>query len=346
MRKVKVFLGGYINYTNAQNLNCKAIAEHLDKDKFEVYTLKVSFGDFQKYNVYTFNCYKPFSITKHIGFLWGILNCDIAYLPKHIDTPLWVLRFAKFLNRSIFTTIEGNVSDRSKENLIDLFPNEDLFKIHFSYFDKIFPITKHLSHQSNSLINIGADILPLGVYSNFFQPSIKESKLKQVVFVGGIIKRKKVDEFIKLANIFPDLSFTIIGEGEQRKELESKSPLNVKFLGKLNHKEIKYVFKESELLFLPSRSEGFPKVILEAGASGVPSIVYADYGANNWIRNRYNGFVVDDFNDVISIVNELLKNDKLLKEVSKNVIDLGSQFNWKVVIKDWEKVLIDLNNGE
>ena len=29
------------------------------------------------------------------------------YLPKHVDTPIWVLRFAKFLKRPIFTTIEG-----------------------------------------------------------------------------------------------------------------------------------------------------------------------------------------------------------------------------------------------
>ena len=34
MKKVKIFLGGYINYTNAQNLNCRALAIYLDKDKF------------------------------------------------------------------------------------------------------------------------------------------------------------------------------------------------------------------------------------------------------------------------------------------------------------------------
>ena len=39
MKKIKVFLGAYINYTNAQNLNCRSIAEHLDKERFEVYTL-------------------------------------------------------------------------------------------------------------------------------------------------------------------------------------------------------------------------------------------------------------------------------------------------------------------
>ena len=34
-KKIKVFLGGYVNCTNAQNLNCRALAKYLDKDKFE-----------------------------------------------------------------------------------------------------------------------------------------------------------------------------------------------------------------------------------------------------------------------------------------------------------------------
>ena len=44
MGKIKVFLGGYINYTNAQNINCRGVAEHLDKNNFQVYTLTTHLG--------------------------------------------------------------------------------------------------------------------------------------------------------------------------------------------------------------------------------------------------------------------------------------------------------------
>ena len=37
-KKIKVFLGGYVNCTNAQNLNCRALAKYLDKDEAEYYT--------------------------------------------------------------------------------------------------------------------------------------------------------------------------------------------------------------------------------------------------------------------------------------------------------------------
>ena len=41
MRKKKIFLGGYINHINAQNINCKSIAKHLDKEKYIIKTLVV-----------------------------------------------------------------------------------------------------------------------------------------------------------------------------------------------------------------------------------------------------------------------------------------------------------------
>ena len=39
MKKIRIFLGGYVNYPNAQNINCDYIAKYLSKDKFEVHTM-------------------------------------------------------------------------------------------------------------------------------------------------------------------------------------------------------------------------------------------------------------------------------------------------------------------
>ena len=37
MKKIKIFLGAFVNYQAAQNINCRSLSKHLDKDKFEVY---------------------------------------------------------------------------------------------------------------------------------------------------------------------------------------------------------------------------------------------------------------------------------------------------------------------
>ena len=117
-------------------------------------------------------------------------------------------------------------------------------------------------------------------------------------------------------------------------------------MGLMNHSEINKLFGRSELMFLPSESEGFPKVILEAAASGVVSIVYDSYGAHDWIKDKHDGFVVSNFDDVVELINEILAKPILLQKVSKETKTLAKRFDWKDVINDWEEVIIDLYNEE
>ena len=343
MNRIKVFLGGYINYTNAQNLNCRAISEHLNKDKFEVYALKVHFGDNKKYTEKSFNCFKPFRITKHFGFLWGILHCDVAYLPKHIDTPVWVLKLAKLLGKPLFSTIEGNVTDCSKPNLIELFGSQQKMKTHFSYFNAVFGISQQLINNTCQVIKMKETPLFLGVDLKNFSYYNKE-KLSSIIFVGRLIQRKGVYKFIALAKLYPNIQFKIIGEGPKHQSLQNKASLNVTFFGSLTHKKMDAIFSSSDLLFLPSKSEGFPKVILEAASAGIPSVVHDSYGASDWMNNKKNGFVVSTFKQVPELVNEILENPTLLQEVSKNTQELAHRFDWKNIINDWENVIVDLYN--
>ena len=345
MNKIKVFLGGYINYTNAQNLNCRAVAEYLDKDKFEVLALTTHFGKREHFEINTFNCFRPLSLSKNLGFLWGILSCDAAYLPKHIDTPLWVLKLSKLFKKPIFTTIEGNVTDLNKPNLIDLFGSEYRMKNHFSYFKQVFGITDFLVQGTKSKLLMQDTTLYLGVNGKKFTRELPQ-ELKSIFFVGGLIKRKRVDEFLDLAKNYPEIIFNIIGNGPEKQKLEREASYNVVFHGELTHIEMDSVFQKFDLMFLPSKSEGFPKVILEAASAGIPSIVYNTYGASDWIDNKKNGFVVSTFKQVEELVNELLENPTLLQEVSKNTKELAHRFDWKNIINDWEKIIVDLYNGE
>tara|TARA_B110000211_G_scaffold201968_1_gene233833 strand:+ start:179 stop:1216 length:1038 start_codon:yes stop_codon:yes gene_type:complete len=343
MSKIKVFLGGYINYTNAQNLNCRAVAEYLDKDKFVVFALTTHFGKNERFKANTFNCFRPFSFSNHLGFLWGILNCDVAYLPKHIDTPLWVLKLAKILKKPSFTTIEGNVTDLSKPNLIALFGSENKMNDHFSYFKQVFGISHFLILETQSVISMNDTPLLLGVNVHQFNSKITQ-KLRSIVCVGGLIKRKRIDEFLQLAEFYPQINFNIIGNGPEKDNLEKNASSNVVFHGFLSHAKMNVIFQQSDLMFLPAKSEGFPKVILESASAGIPSIVYSTYGASNWMKHRGNGFIVNDFDEVKGVVNELLNDSKLLQSISENTKELANGYNWENVIKDWEKVIVNLYN--
>ena len=87
--------------------------------------------------------------------------------------------------------------------------------------------------------------------------------------------------------------------------MKQKATENITFHGSLNHKEIDSIFQKTDLMFLPSKSEGFPKVILEAASAGIPSIIYNTYGSSDWMEHKENGFIINKFSEVLELINVL-----------------------------------------
>ena len=92
-------------------------------------------------------------------------------------------------------------------------------------------------------------------------------------------------------------------------------------------------------------SEGFPKVILEAASAGIPSILYDSYGASDWIQHYKDGFIVNDISEVKIVINTLIERPYILQKTSSNAVKFAEKFNWKLVIKSWEKEIEDLYYG-
>ena len=340
-KKIKIFLGGYLNYTNAQNLNCLALAKYLDSSKFTTYALSTYFSKKIKSQAIMFKCFFPFKISSMLGFLWGVLKCDIIYLPKHHSTPRFALILSNVLGKKIFTTIENNMCDPKRESMINSFKGKTNLINYFQRFPNIFGITQHIIDNANCGVKLENKVLYLGVESKFFNEKIR-CKLKNIVFVGTLKKRKRVGELLQLAEIFPDINFNIIGDGIDKASLKIRATKNVLFHGSLTQIELASKLNDMDLHILPSISEGFPKVVLEAASAGIPSILYSDYGASEWIVNNKNGFIVNDFEELSSKVKSLINNRNLLTSNSEGAILLAKKFDWKIVINEWEEVLCNL----
>ena len=347
MRKKKIFLAAYVNYINAQNINCKSIATHLDKDKFKVTTLLVGNKEIPNINGVNFiTCFKPHRITIPLIMLYGILSSDISYLPKHLDVPYWVLRLAKFLKKNTFTTIEENICDKSKKNTIDAFGSEVKMEKHFDLISNIYGITQFLIDNTACGVKLRPSPLSLGVEGNLFSNDKNIDSLYNIVFIGSLLETKNIDEIIEVAAEFPDIFFNIVGDGPIKENLQSKATSNVVFHGKKSHNELSFLLKDMDLHLLLSRSEGFPKVILETSSSSIPSLLYNDYGASEWIVNNENGFIVQNKKEVILKLKELQLDVRLLNRNSKGAFKMSQKFYWKKVIKNWElEILKMLDEG-
>lgn len=348
MKKIKVFLGGFINYTNAQNLNCLALAKQLDKEKFIIYTLRYYSGTLlnqELKEVKIFNCFKPARLSLYLGFLWGIWHCDVAYLPKD---ELW--RFNRLLlwlfNKKSFKTIEGILDEDNLMSAVNVMGSKAAVMDSKSYCTKTYAITKFLGQYnfSHHQLKVEDQTLYLGCETtDFLSPVLKNGNLKKVVYIGRLKKRKGVFDFLLIAEHFPTLEFYMFGNGEDQLAIESylnKHELsNVKLMGSVGHIELAEFLEDVDLHILPSRSEGFPKVTLETAAAGIPSILYDNYGANEWIENGVNSWTLKTIDDIITVLAELKEDPLKMQAASIAAVTLAQSFDWKERIKDWEEII-------
>lgn len=349
MKKIKVFLGGYINSTNAQNINCRSIAKYIDKNKFEVIALRLYSGDLATLDIRclkTIRCFYPHKISKYMGYFLGILKCDIAYLPKG-ECHNWCMFWLAFFNKKYFSTIEGILDDTNINKAIKTFGSEQKVLNKYKKFKNLYSITSYMKSYNleHRRVKSCSNILYLGTETSLFTlPERINEELKNIIMIGNHLKYKGISDYFLLAKNNPSLNFHIVGSGngeiDVNFEINKFKLSNCIYHGAFDHKQMKEVLKSIQLHIFPSRTEGFPKVTLETAAAGIPSLVYSDYGANEWIDDHESGFVVDTVEQMQYVLDELLLAPEVLQNMSTNAIDLAKRFDWKYLIKDWEKEIL------
>lgn len=96
-----------------------------------------------------------------------------------------------------------------------------------------------------------------------------------VVCVGALILRKGTDNLAETARILSDkgisMRFVLAGPGDPDEFCLNDLP-NLTHIGSLPPDEVLTLFASGDIFFLPSRHEGRPNSLLEAMASGLPSV--------------------------------------------------------------------------
>ncbi len=253
-------------------------------------------------------------------------------------------------------------------------------KLTYSSATRVYPNSKGLYDfilqnnftQSNKL-KIIANGSSNGINTIFFSPAqvseIEKAALREklniqpddfvFVFVGRIVSDKGINELIKAFselqavenNELTGIKLLLVGG------LESDlDPLNPETLAEINQnrdiisvgfqQDVRPFFAISDALAFPSYREGFPNVVMQAGAMGLPSIVSDINGCNEIIVEGENGLIIPPKN-VEKLKEKMLTlaRDKnlyiKLKENSRRMIKnrYEQSMVWKALLEEYEGLL-------
>lgn len=169
-----------------------------------------------------------------------------------------------------------------------------------------------------------------------------------VFFAGKLAHFKGVDILLKAAKIYEnqmkeEVMTLIAGNGVMYEELkELRDFLKLKktfFLGHVNQDQLVDLYNIADVSTVPSRSEPFGLVAIEALACGTPVVATNQGGLPDFINEDVGALVEveDDIALAEAIINELTRSDK--KERRKKASEYAvKNFSWKNTVREVEKI--------
>ncbi len=209
-----------------------------------------------------------------------------------------------------------------------LFKNADYFLCQGDKW-KSFAIEKlEFNNKKVTIINNWTatdDLIKLGGVRNKFSSFDK----MRLIYIGWVSREKGIIELLdsikNLKNKGYNINLSVLGDGKileysKKFVIDNGITDNVSFKGWVSRAEMKKYLNDSDIFVLPSWEEGMPNSLIEALASGLPSIV-TDVGViSNYVINNKHALVVKpkDINDLQNSIEKLILDSKLRKKLSKN----------------------------
>jgi glycosyltransferase involved in cell wall biosynthesis len=247
-------------------------------------------------------------------------------------------------------------------------------KITYSCSTKVYPNSFSLKEiiEQNRFCNpkkmkVIANGSSNGINTEYFNPALFsiESRLELknklninsqdfvFIFVGRLVRDKGINELVKAFNDFNfDInSSKLLLVGHYESELDPLEKETLKIIENNSNiisvgfqKDVRIYFSIANCLVFPSYREGFPNVVMQAGAMGLPSIVSDINGCNEIIQEGVNGTIipVKDKEVIVEKMRELTENRFFYNQLQINARNIIiERYEQKTV---WESLLAEYRN--
>jgi len=175
---------------------------------------------------------------------------------------------------------------------------------------------------------------------------------KVVTYIGRLSREKQPDHFLRLAGKlkhYSDLFFLLVGDGPLRDIVEAEIKQlwlqeHLRWYKMVSPEQIPEILAGTDLMVLTSEVEGFPMVVLEALAMGVPVISYDVGDVRSVVQSGVNGFIIppQQHELLVQKVSEVLSDESMLEGLRKRarVVLIERGFTLERMIKQYQEVLV------
>ena len=185
-------------------------------------------------------------------------------------------------------------------------------------------------------------VIPNPVISTAALAAKKAQADKKIILIARLAVEKGVIRLLKIWKDLPEnYCLTIAGEGPLKEAIHQEIQYlhlteRVQLVGLVS--EISDLIASHDLMVLPSITEGFPNVVLESLATGIPVVAFDVSGVKAILRNDFNGYIIDQ-NDLESFRQHILIACERHWDHKAIKTDVISRFGVNQVVKQYEALL-------
>jgi glycosyltransferase involved in cell wall biosynthesis len=303
------------------------VAQHLNRDKFEVLLLVAASANENKFQVdgvktvylnqprvsrampgiiRKIRSFRPDVVLGAIEHLNAVLGFISLFFPKikFIGREVNVMSVLKTVSKSKKSKLAPYIYSFSYKKLDGIIcQSEDMRKD----FERRFPFAKH------KIVTINNPITIAQLHSDEALGAKEEFKF---ITVGRLAKQKGHLRILEaLSAISFPFNYTIVGDGPEKQAIFNRIK-ELHLEEKVTHipfsSDVPELLAKSDLFLQGSYVEGFPNALLESCAMGTPVLAFkAPGGIDEIIQPGVNGYIADDIEDFTQ------KIEKLAQEIQQ-----------------------------
>ena len=206
--------------------------------------------------------------------------------------------------------------------------------------------------SDESLARLGIDREAIGrwgrgVDTSRFDPALRDADAYpgeiKVLYVGRQTKEKGVellaDSFIRAHEADPRLHLLLAGGGPEQEMLRERLGDRATFLGWLGGDELPRAYASADLFLFCSRTDTFGQVLVEAGASGLPSVAVDEGGPSSIVVDGETGRLCDaDPAMLAAAILQLADSPAWRAKLGRQAIEAARA-------RTWEAAMMELADG-